>query len=80
MRTDNPRRFLLQNALVAVHKDGKAPNHLDTFTSAQREYRLADGADSIAVPLVWQSGDGITVTKTYTFQTRTIRIQSNPAG
>lgn len=68
MRTDNPRRFLLQNALVAVHKDGKAPNHLDTFTSAQREYRLADGADSIAVPLVWQSGDGITVTKTYTFK------------
>lgn len=68
MRTDNPRRFLLQSGLVAANNSGEAPTHAATFAGDRREYRLAEGADSLSVPLTWRNDAGVTVTKTYTFK------------
>ena len=65
LHTENPGRFLLQSGLTS--SDSKAPSHLDTFSSTASSYTLADGEDTLAVPLSWQE-NGITVIKTYTFK------------
>ena len=66
LHQDNPGRFLLQSGLTSAD-DSKAPTHHDTFSTSASSYSLADGQDSLAVPLTWQQ-DGISVTKTYTFK------------
>ncbi len=54
--------FIAQSGLLS-HQP--APNHTANYASAQTEYRLADGADEVRVPLTWQSEDGVQVTKTF---------------
>ena len=44
------------------------PTHLATFTSTANEFRLAPGATELRVPLSWNDGLGVTVTKTYVFR------------
>ena len=44
-----------------------APTHLAMFSAPANEYRLADGADEVRLPLTWTDGQGISVTKTYVF-------------
>lgn len=68
MRTDNPLRFLMQSGLVAAGENTQAPTHAALFTSAQNEYRLADGAETLSVPLEWRSDNGVSVHKVYTFK------------
>ncbi len=60
-----PNLFVLQSGLRTP--DGEEPTHHVTYTAAQASYRLADGADSVQVPLTWRSADGVEVTKLYTF-------------
>ncbi len=54
--------FIAQSGLLS-HQP--APNHTANYASAKTEYRLADGADEVRVPLTWQSEDGVQVTKTF---------------
>jgi len=44
-----------------------APTHREQMSAAADSYRLAEGAETVSVPLTWQSADGIVVTKTLTF-------------
>ncbi|MDZ7748231.1 MAG: membrane protein insertase YidC [Halofilum sp. (in: g-proteobacteria)] len=63
--SDEPGRlFVAQSGLQAG--DAPAPSHHSTFSAERSEYRLAEGQDTVEVPLTWSDGD-ITVTKTYTF-------------
>ncbi len=55
---------ILQSGLQ--NKQKLAPTHHDQFRVEQQEYRLADGADELVVPLYW-SKDGIEVVKEYRF-------------
>jgi YidC/Oxa1 family membrane protein insertase len=58
--------FLARSGLRAA--DGRSePTHLAVYQTTATEYRLEDGQDELAVPLTWTDGQGITVTKTYTF-------------
>jgi YidC/Oxa1 family membrane protein insertase len=59
------RFFVAQSGFVAAA--GVAPDHRSEFTVAQREFRLAEGADTLEVPLVWTDASGVQVTKTYRF-------------
>ncbi len=64
--TDDPDRlYVIQGGLVA--RDLPAPSHHDNWRVEQREYRLADGADTVSVPLVWEHESGLRVVKRYTF-------------
>jgi len=57
---------VVQSGLVATA--GVAPSHEATFRTAdgRSDYALADGQDTIEVPLVWtDAATGVTVTKTY---------------
>jgi len=56
--------FVAQSGLQA--NDAAAPTHHAVYTVERSEYRLAEGQDSIQVPLVWR-GNGIEVRKIYTF-------------
>jgi len=51
------------------------PTHLATFTSTANEFRLAPGAAELRVPLSWNDGLGVTVTKTYVFRPGSYAIE-----
>ncbi|HEC58596.1 hypothetical protein LCGC14_0830940 [marine sediment metagenome] len=57
--------FVVQSGL---RSNVAAPTHYDQYTAEQAQYELSDGQDSIAVPLHWQSANGLKVTKTYHFK------------
>ena len=56
--------FVVQSGL---RSDMPAPTHYEQYTAEKTEYKLADGQDTLVVPLRWQSKDGLTVIKTYRF-------------
>ncbi len=58
---------IVRSGLRAVG-GGAEPTHLATFSAAAREFRLAPGAEELRVPLSWTDGQGVVVTKTYTFK------------
>jgi YidC/Oxa1 family membrane protein insertase len=44
-----------------------APNHLTDFSVEKNKYQLAEGEDTLHVPLFWKNDQGIKVTKTLIF-------------
>lgn len=59
--------YVLQSGLLAANgTDG--PTHLAHFSSTISEATLTAGQESVAVPLTWTNGAGVTVTKTFTFR------------
>lgn len=60
-----PYLFIAQSGLTA--QSGPAPTHHAHFQAQQTDYRLAEGKNTLQVPLVWQGPDGRKVTKTYIF-------------
>jgi len=66
--TDAPdSKFLFQSGLTTGEAGRAEPNHKAEFSAAGQEYRLADGADELRVPLSWSDGAGLSVTKTFIF-------------
>ncbi len=59
------RVFIAQSGLLSPQG---APDHHSKYRAMQREYRLAPDAAELRVPLVWESENGIKVTKTYVFR------------
>ncbi len=57
--------FIVQSGLLAG--DGEAPTHEALYRSAKSRYRMAEGAASLDVDLVWNGPKGVKVTKRYTF-------------
>lgn len=57
--------FITQSGLRA---EGQAPTHYDMYQAEENSYQLAGGQDTLSVPLRWQSDNGLTVIKTYTFK------------
>jgi YidC/Oxa1 family membrane protein insertase len=72
-KPDEPLAFLdNSDALTFVAQGGllsetTAPTHQEIYAAAQRRYQLDTGADTVEVPLTWQSPEGLQVTKTYVF-------------
>jgi len=56
--------FLVQSGLVG---NEQAPTHRTLLAPAGREHALADGQDTLVVPMAWRSGDGVEVTKRFVF-------------
>ncbi len=66
--SDDPLHYLVAESGLQARANEPAPTHREIMTPAATSYSLVDGQDSVAVPFVWESGTGITVTKTLTFQ------------
>ncbi|MEJ2456217.1 MAG: membrane protein insertase YidC [Candidatus Thiodiazotropha sp.] len=59
---DSPNIYIAQSGLIGSEKD-KAPSHEARFTAEKTHYTLADGVDTLDIPLQWKSDNGVTVTK-----------------
>ncbi|PHS70024.1 MAG: membrane protein insertase YidC [Methylophaga sp.] len=70
---DVPVQFLASSAAhffvvqSGLRSDVTAPTHYDQYTMEKSQYELVEGQDVLVVPLHWQSGNGLKVTKTYRF-------------
>src|SRR5690348_8097484 len=60
------RYFEAQSGLVSAQ--GAAPDHTATFAAEKNDYTLADGADTIEVPLTWSDASGLQVRKVFVFK------------
>jgi len=58
--------FVLQSGLAPLN-DENASTHQALYSSDVRELRLAPGQDELKLPLSWNDGHGVTVTKTLSF-------------
>src|SRR5690606_8355185 len=65
-----PGIFVARSGLRALGRASE-PTHQAIFEADATEYSLAEGADELVVPLKWTDGQGVTVTKTYTFRSGT---------
>jgi YidC/Oxa1 family membrane protein insertase len=64
---DEASLYLLQTGLTGGPGEA-APTHLATWTSADKSFVLANGAEELRVPLTWTDGQGLKVTKTFIFK------------
>jgi YidC/Oxa1 family membrane protein insertase len=62
-----PTRYLIQSGLTGTAGEA-APSHLAMWSSNEKTFVLAPGADELRVPLTWSDGQGLTVTKTFVFK------------
>ena len=62
---DGPGLFIAQSGLLS---QAAAPNHTSTYQSASMLYTLSQNADEIRIPLTWDDGNGLLVTKTFIFK------------
>ncbi len=68
LMTDTENNYMVaQSGLVSVNK-GTAPSHNDIYRSEKSEYRLAEGQDSLEVPLYWENDNGVKVKKVLIFK------------
>lgn len=58
--------FVAQSGLVS--HGGIAPDHQAAFTVEKNDYALADGTDTLEVPLTWTDPSGLSVRKIFTFK------------
>jgi len=72
LHDDGSEVFVVQGGLLGHGRE--YPNHKTRFTSAQADYRLADGQDTLDVEFVWNAPDGVTYKKIYTFHRDSYRI------
>ncbi len=60
----SPYLFMVQSGFAG--QAGSVPTHHDVYTSPSTSYTLAEGANELRVPFVWEKA-GIRVEKTYVF-------------
>jgi YidC/Oxa1 family membrane protein insertase len=63
--------FVAQSGLLGG--EGALPDHHAQYSTEQAEYRLADGLDSLVVPLRWNEG-GLQVEKRFIFKRNSYRV------
>jgi YidC/Oxa1 family membrane protein insertase len=57
--------FIAQSGLLSREA---APNHTSIYRADTMQYTLRESTDEIRVPLIWDDGNGIRVTKTFIFK------------
>jgi YidC/Oxa1 family membrane protein insertase len=65
LQPDGDNLFIAQSGLLS---QGEAPNHTSSYQSERNDYLLEPGATELEVPMVWESSDGLRVTKTFVFR------------
>lgn len=69
----NGKNYVAQSGLKHQAISGQdtaklAPNHLAGYQVEKTQFTLADGEDTLVVPMVWKGENGVVVTKRYTFK------------
>ncbi len=64
---DKPgHQYIAQSGLIGRDGPDSRAEGRPSYTSAQTEYKLADGQEKLVVPLTWTNPDGVTFTKEFT--------------
>ncbi|MEP7043697.1 MAG: membrane protein insertase YidC [Dokdonella sp.] len=58
--------FVAQSGLAS--SSGAAPDHQATYSAEKTDYTLADGSETLEVPLTWTDASGISVRKVFVFK------------
>ena len=61
-----PRLYIAQSGLL-TQKGKQAPTHKAKYTAEKSNYTMHDGDDQLEVKLNWTDGNGVTVSKIFTF-------------
>ncbi|MEY4769081.1 MAG: hypothetical protein RL637_1720 [Pseudomonadota bacterium] len=73
--TDAEKTFLAQSGLIAEAGSMIAPDHHQHFQSQQTRYQLAENQQQLVVPLTWDNGQGLQISKILTFTRDSYGIQ-----
>jgi YidC/Oxa1 family membrane protein insertase len=81
--SDDGLVFIAQSGFLGA--DATSPTHHSAWRAEATEYKLADGQDTLRIPLTWTNGQGITITKTYVLKRGSYDIEleqkvSNQSG
>jgi YidC/Oxa1 family membrane protein insertase len=71
------KMFIAQSGLIAGSGSAAAADHHTLFTTQASQYKLAEGQDSLTVPLTWTDNNGLLVTKTFVFKRGSYEITLN---
>ena len=75
--SSSEKMFIAQSGLIAVSGSAAAPDHHTTYSHQTSSYVLADGQDSLSVPLTWTDNNGLAMTKTFVFKRGSYEITLN---
>jgi YidC/Oxa1 family membrane protein insertase len=64
---ENINYQVAQSGLVSANK-GSAPSHNSVYRSEKNSYRLAEGEDTLEVPLYWENDNGVKIKKVLRFK------------
>lgn len=67
LMSDDPARYLVAESGLQARANEPAPTHKEIMAVEGDSFTLNEGENTISVPFVWTSDNGITVTKTLTF-------------
>ncbi len=71
--SDESHLYVLQTGLAGTGA-GPQPDHRAQWQASTTEWKLPEGATELRVPLTWNDGHGLTVTKTFVFRRGSYRI------
>ncbi len=71
------KMFIAQSGLIAASGNAAAPDHHTIYAHQASSYALADGQDSLTVPLTWTDNNGLAMTKTFVFKRGSYEITLN---
>ena len=69
--------FIAQSGLIAGSGSAAGADHHTLFGSAATKYTLADGQDSLVVPISWTDSNGLAITKEFVFKRGSYEISLN---
>ncbi|MEQ1486297.1 membrane protein insertase YidC [Methyloglobulus sp.] len=71
------KMFIAQSGLIAGSGFAAAPDHHTVYANQASSYVLADGQDSLTVPLTWTDNNGLIITKAFIFKRGSYEITLN---
>lgn len=71
------KMFIAQSGLIAGSGFAAAPDHHTVYANQASSYVLADGQDSLTVPLTWTDNNGLIITKSFIFKRGSYEITLN---
>lgn len=71
------KMFVAQSGLIAASGSAAAPDHHAVYSNEASEYNLAEGQDSMTVPLTWTDNNGLVITKAFIFKRGSYEITLN---
>lgn len=69
--------FLAQSGLISTSGSPAAADHHSVFTAQSERFEMAEGQDSLTVPLTWTDNNGLVITKTFEFKRGSYEITVN---